>query len=784
VTEGESRLALSAGEVGRIEEVDRHFALGEDGVAPLIEMLADRSWAVRRAVVAALASLGTAAVGPLCASLRQRRDDEARVAATVDALAASGGTADDAVIALTRDQNPAVVADAAQILGRRRAAGAVPPLVALIGHHDDNVAVAAIEALGRIGGRSAVESLVEATQSGNFFRTFPAIDVLGRSGDPRAVAPLAALLTEPQYAAEAARALGRTAAKSAIAPLIDLMNRAGEANIRVAALAVADLHARYVERYGTATAVDELIRSETARGPTVVRRLTQAIAGGDPVEQAAICFVLGAIGDDAAVPQLTALLEGPSSVAAHAAQSLKRLGPEADKQVLEAIRAGDSARKRALLPLVSRSTGVADVVACLGDPDPGVRTLACEALARIGNPAAVQPLFPLLSDPSARVTFAAIAAIQSLGSRETERLALAAARSQEPGVRRAAMRILAYFGYLSALDVFLAALGDPDRRIADSAIQGLPFIEDPRALEALLSCAGSDSPQTRAAAMRALGQSSRDARVTSYLLKGAEDPDSWVRYYACQALGRLGFEGAAEVITRLLHDQAGQVRVAAVEALASFTSPVAVEALRTAAGDRDPDIRRAALVGLGVAKRADALPIILAATASDDASTRLVAISAIGGFESPDALTALARAASDLDEGVRSAAIGYLAARPGQAATDVLIHLLRGSGDRERVLAALAIPTVGRIAGLVAALEMADDELAPQLASALARLRRPDATAALLEALSSPNVRARKAVATTLAAIGSKDVLAALKRSASSDPDPEMRLICSLLLSQ
>ena len=73
----------------------------------------------------------------------------------------------------------------------------MPALVALSRHADDNVAVAAIEALGRIGGRAAVESLVDAVDSGNFFRTFPAIDVLGRSGDPRAVAPLTALLDEP-----------------------------------------------------------------------------------------------------------------------------------------------------------------------------------------------------------------------------------------------------------------------------------------------------------------------------------------------------------------------------------------------------------------------------------------------------------------------------------------------------------------------------------------------------------------------------------------------------------
>src|SRR5690606_13341610 len=137
--------------------------------------------------VAALASLGDVAVGPLCDLLRMSRDDEARLAATVDALVASIGHVEDAVRPLADDANPAVVADAAQILGRRRSSAEVPTLVRLLGHADDNVAVAAIEALGRIGGRAAIDSLIGAASSGNFFRVFPAIDVLGRSGDPRAV---------------------------------------------------------------------------------------------------------------------------------------------------------------------------------------------------------------------------------------------------------------------------------------------------------------------------------------------------------------------------------------------------------------------------------------------------------------------------------------------------------------------------------------------------------------------------------------------------------------------
>ena len=86
--------------------------------------------------------------------------------------------------------------------------------------------------------------------------------------------------------------------------------------------------------------------------------------------------------------------------------------------------------------------------------------------------------------------------------------------------------------------------------------------------------------------------------------------------------------------------------------------------------------------------------------------------------------------------------------------------------------------------GLSAALETADDETAGALTSALARMRRPDATAALLGTMTSANSRARKAAATTLAGLGQADALEILRVAAANDPEPEVRRVCSVLLSR
>ena len=197
---------------------------------------------------------------------------------------------------------------------------------------------------------------------------------------------------------------------------------------------------------------------------------------------------------------------------------------------------------------------------------------------------------------------------------------------------------------------------------------------------------------------------------------------------------------------------------------------------------------------------------MLAATASEDPATRLVALSAISGFGSPEVLSALARAAHDPSENVRTAAIGFLAAVPGAAATQLLAGLLRHAAPAysaqphattldaaerdsagrasigpDAIVTALATHNEGRIPGLLAALETADDETAPELAAALARQRGPESLAALVTLMTTPNRAARKAAAVTLAGLSTRETLEVVAAAAINDPDPEIRQICALL---
>jgi HEAT repeat protein len=420
----------------------------------------------------------------------------------------------------------------------------------------------------------------------------------------------------------------------------------------------------------------------------------------------------------------------------------------------------------------------------LEDGDPNVRALACDALARIGDVSVVSALFRHLEASNPRVVQAAIGAIQSLGSAETEALAIASARSTSATARRAGLRILAYFGYAGALDVFAEAIHDADLRVRDVAIPGLAFIEHPRARALLLAAAESPQERSRAAAMRGLGHCPASTELQSAVQHGLSDPDAWVRYYAAQALGKLGDQASSGAIAALLGDSAGQVRVAAVEALSHLPGAVAGAALLRAADADEQDMRRAALIGLGLRRSLEGVPALIAATSAEEAATRLVALSALSGIGSSETLPVVARAMLDADESVRAAAVSVLASWPSAQATLALIAALGNAALRVHIVQALGALVPGRIEGLLRALESADDELAPTLTSILGRVDPEAAAGAMFSALQLPNPAARKAAAAMLAARGSREALAAISRQAMEDPSDEVRRVCALLLVQ
>ena len=710
--------------------------------------LSDPSWVVRRAVVASLARIGSA-VDQLCAVLVGERTDEALLAAAVEALCASTGDADDAVLRLLGDeQSPATQSDAAQILGRRRCARAVPRLTRLMAGDDDNVATAAVEALGRIGGGGAVEALIAAVESRSFFRTFPAILPLGRSNDPRAIPPLVELLASPRYAAEAVEALGHSAHPTATLPLVALLVDEDDALVRAAVRALTRLRINHEARF------DEVFREGTsvaAFAATARVRLRASARDARADDKVTLSTVLGWLADDGA-----------------------------NDALLEALRdgEGDSAQRLQLLSLIEPTVACLPIfVACLADPDARVRAHACRAVAQVGDTSVVPALFALIGDTNAYVSQASIAAVEALRCHETRVLALEAAASDDPTRRRAALQIIGRLGYPEAFDLMMTAMSDPNARIRDTAIAGLAALTEPRAFAALLEASGSPTAGTRAAAMRGLGRTTGAAGVA--LRAGLRDADAWVRYYACQALGNLAVFEALEDVIGLIEDPAGQVRVAAIEAIAKLGDGSSTGVMDTACRSVDPDIRRVAILGLGACDRSEALPLLLREAHSEDDASRLYALSALAGNDGDEATEALLRATVDPVAMVQSAAVALLQVRSGAGPTKWLVEQLGDAQRRDDARVALGQPAAGRVEGIALALRDADSSLTPVLIGALTTLASHESQDAIEAALTLENVHARRSAVRALTASDTRDARRLLDRAELEDPDDEVRRICA-----
>jgi HEAT repeat protein len=165
-------------EIGHAREAVEALEKMDDAraVAPLIIVLRDKVWRVRRVAARALEKIGTLAVEPLIAALK---DEEWRV----------------------RE-------GAASALGQIGDPRGVAPLIAALEDTDRIVRRAAASALGQIGDPRGAEPLTVATKDGDRAVRRVAARALGQIGDPRGGEPLVAALKDADMAVR------RTAAKA------------------------------------------------------------------------------------------------------------------------------------------------------------------------------------------------------------------------------------------------------------------------------------------------------------------------------------------------------------------------------------------------------------------------------------------------------------------------------------------------------------------------------------------------------------------------------------------
>jgi HEAT repeat protein len=210
-------------------------------------------------------------------------------------------------------------------------------------------------------------------------------------------------------------------------------------------------------------------------------------------------------------------------------------------------------------PLAKRF--VRALVRSLGDPNIQVRSLAAEALERMGE-MAVQPLREMLSKgthPEGREY--AILALSGLDGWRSTDLFLMGLQDPDPGVRRRCAGALVNlcgpgetFEQGSPLyRPLVDALKDPDPSVRSLAASGLGRLGDRRAVEPLIEALSDPEEEVKGKAAHSLGEL-KDPRATPHLVHMLKTQHIPAQLFSIWALGELRDPLAASALVQTLLD--------------------------------------------------------------------------------------------------------------------------------------------------------------------------------------------------------------------------------------
>ena len=250
-----------------------------------------------------------------------------------------------------------------------------------------------------------------------------------------------------------------------------------------------------------------------------------------------------------------------------------------------------------------------------------VREAAAEALGKIGDSQAVEPLIAALKDEDWYVRKYAVEALGKIGESRTVKSLIAALNDLEQDVRKAAVKVLVKIG-LPAVELLIAVLKDEDREVRKSAAEALGKIGDSRTVEPLIAALKDEYSSVRREVVEALDKlgwkpDMSEAGVFYWILKGdlskcvkigapavepliaaLKDKNNYVHREAAESLGKIGDIRAVEPLIAALKDWDQDVRYVAVEALGKIGDSRAAGPFIAALNDKDWDMRKSAANGL------------------------------------------------------------------------------------------------------------------------------------------------------------------------------------------
>lgn len=449
-------------------------------------------------------------------------------------------------------------------------------------------------------------------------------------------------------------------------------------------------------------------RGADAARTRAVPALIAALEDSDPAVISAAVQALGAIGQPAVLPLVSALRSPLDHTREGSARSIGR--------------AGASISEPAYLRLV-----VDPLIALLRDPVLPVRRAAAWSLGRIT---------PCLEPAQRRLP------VESL---------VLALRDPSPEVREAAVASLGRSGEGIAIRPLVGALEDPAAAVSKIACEALDALgwKPASPIETASYCIARQDW----AGVVACGEAAAPS-----LIRAIQGADQASRLFSIRALGRIASPDAIAPLVAMLKDSDEILRAAAASALEDAGAPQAIDPLLQAIRDRDRTVRKAVTRALGRTQDSRAVLPVIAVLRSRDkemVDTAADALVLLGAASVPDLLPLLSEPDSSTQE-----MVGKVLVKIGSPAVLPLIALLR---DAPFPTNRLAVQLLGEIRDPRAVWPLTNVLGSPDLAisaiNALGQIGDSRAVRILLDQLNAYSEPVQRAAALALGSIGDPQAL-------------------------
>lgn len=317
--------------------------------------------------------------------------------------------------------------------------------------------------------------------------------------------------------------------------------------------------------------------------PQAVNALIKLLGHKDVIFRRSVIIALGTWPDGKAVgPLIAALKYADAGIRCGAAEALGNVwdannsdwvgSPQAVAPLITSLSNDEIGGIRGMaaeaLGRLKDKRAMEPLLAALNDPERLVRWRAAEALGRLGDGQAVDPLIALLKNGDTYARQLAARVLSILGDRRALAPLIATLDDEDVYVRCSVAEALGELGESQALDALLAVLNDGERFVRWSGIEALGHLGDGRAVKPLVALLGDEDLHTGELAARALGElGERQALEPLVATLANEDINAYIRMRAAEALGMLGDQQAVAPLTVALTDWSSKVREAAARAL-------------------------------------------------------------------------------------------------------------------------------------------------------------------------------------------------------------------------